>query len=506
MTEEDIVAGSVKNVATANGENPTEDPDDPDDPFEDDVEDPTEEANPHMTVEKTTTSRPANGESYVLGETITYKITVTNDGNVTFTDVKVDDELTDLHETIKSLAPGESAEFETSYVVTEEDQAAGSVKNVATANGENPTDDPTDPFEDEVEDPVEEPAEDPTPIQFKVQFVDWDGTILKDWIFYDVGTRAEEVERPADPTREADEHYTYEFAGWTPEIADVFADMVYTATYDRTGNKYTVTFVDEDGTILKEATPYEYGTPASEIERPADPTKAADEQYTYEFAGWTPEIADVTEDATYTATYRATPIEKSIPDEPDEPIPDNPTPITPYNPTPSPTPDEPDEPITDDPTPLTPPENDEPGDTDEIDDGPTPLAPGGDTDEIDDNPTPLAPADDGKGSSWALINLLCAIGAVIAAICMIVTFFTKKQKDEYDADEDKQKRRASKFFGLIPAAAAVVIFFLTQDLAGKMQLVDKWTILMAVLFAAGIGIGIATKNKKQKNDSAASVN
>ena len=34
----------------------------------------TEISNPHLTVVKETTSAPANGESYVLGETISYKV------------------------------------------------------------------------------------------------------------------------------------------------------------------------------------------------------------------------------------------------------------------------------------------------------------------------------------------------------------------------------------------------------------------------------------------------
>ena len=99
----------------------------------------TEDKNGHMTVAKTSTSEPASADGYMLGETIEYRIVVTNDGNLTMTNVKVEDELTGLNETIDSLAPGEEKEFTTSYVVTEKDVEAGSVVNVATAKGADPT-------------------------------------------------------------------------------------------------------------------------------------------------------------------------------------------------------------------------------------------------------------------------------------------------------------------------------------------------------------------------------
>lgn len=54
----------------------------------------TEESNPHITVTKETTSTPKNGETYALGEEITYKITAKNTGNLTLKDVVVPDELT----------------------------------------------------------------------------------------------------------------------------------------------------------------------------------------------------------------------------------------------------------------------------------------------------------------------------------------------------------------------------------------------------------------------------
>ena len=69
---------------------------------------------------------------------------------------------------------------------------------------------------------------------------------------------------------------------------------------------YKIMFTDEDGTVLKEATEYEAGTPADKIVKPEEPSKAEDSSFTYTFDGWSPEIEAVTGDATYKATYRKT--------------------------------------------------------------------------------------------------------------------------------------------------------------------------------------------------------
>ncbi len=140
--------------------------------------------------------------------------------------------------------------------------------------------------------------------KYTIRFVNDDGTVLQSGLVAYGETPAYTGETP---TKAATAQYTYTFAGWSPEIANVTGDATYTATYTATVNKYTITFVDEDGTtVLKEATAYDYGTAAADIVKPADPTKASTDQYTYTFAGWSPEIANVTGDATYTATYTAT--------------------------------------------------------------------------------------------------------------------------------------------------------------------------------------------------------
>ena len=88
-----------------------------------------------LKLDKEITSKPADEKAYFAGETIAYKITVTNDGNVSMKDVEVKDDLTGQTWTIEELKPGESKEFTTTYTVKAEDAKAGKVKNTATATG-----------------------------------------------------------------------------------------------------------------------------------------------------------------------------------------------------------------------------------------------------------------------------------------------------------------------------------------------------------------------------------
>ena len=153
VTEDDILEGTIVNRATAIGKDPRNE----EVTGDGEVRVDTEEKDSHLTVSKETTSEPENGEKYALGETINYLITVTNDGNLTLTNVKVTDELTGDEWTIDELAPGEEETFDASYTVKESDLGK-TVVNVATATGTTPDPDIEKPdvTPGETEDPVEE--------------------------------------------------------------------------------------------------------------------------------------------------------------------------------------------------------------------------------------------------------------------------------------------------------------------------------------------------------------
>lgn len=203
---------------------------------------------------------------------------------------------------------------------------------------------------------------------FEITFLNWDGEPVLDHndeatvytLHY--GDRIQYL--GTNPTREENVDYTYNFTGWSPAItADtkVTGDATYTATYEAIQRKYTVIFLNENGTEIErhfltrdempvcEALPSKTGyylqwTPAigavtgdqeyratftpekptsfmitfknydgtelqsdmvnvGETPACAEPTKPATSEYSYAFAGWNPVIEPVSQEMTYTALF-----------------------------------------------------------------------------------------------------------------------------------------------------------------------------------------------------------
>ncbi|MDO5444996.1 MAG: hypothetical protein Q4F31_05175, partial [Eubacteriales bacterium] len=152
VTEADILAGSITNTATVKGKAP-EGVDDPEDekPTENIPEDELDDSAPALSVTKEVSGDiPVNG--YALGDTVTYKITVKNTGNVTVNDITVTDELTGNTgaEAVKidKLVPNADVTRYVTYTVKQSDIDKGTpIINTAVATGTDPKGNPVTPAE-----------------------------------------------------------------------------------------------------------------------------------------------------------------------------------------------------------------------------------------------------------------------------------------------------------------------------------------------------------------------
>ncbi|MBQ3673655.1 MAG: InlB B-repeat-containing protein [Paludibacteraceae bacterium] len=133
---------------------------------------------------------------------------------------------------------------------------------------------------------------------YTVTWENYDGTVLETDADVEEGTTPEY--NGAEPFHDANEQYSYTFAGWSPAISPITADISYTAQFDSTVNTYLVEFYNWNSVLLQ-SSKWEYG--ATPVYSGPAITREDDHQYTYTFAGWDPQIEPVTEEAFYFATF-----------------------------------------------------------------------------------------------------------------------------------------------------------------------------------------------------------
>ena len=158
VAEYNILEGEVINQVRVWGNSP--DPDNPDVDFtSDEYAEQTVDPYPHLTLQLEPVNSPINGNAYVVGEQIRWKITLTNDGNLTLHNITIDNPLTleywDTYQGYSiSLGPGLSRNWTTNYyTITAADAASEEVVNETTVTWES--EDPETPTGSVVEDDAE---------------------------------------------------------------------------------------------------------------------------------------------------------------------------------------------------------------------------------------------------------------------------------------------------------------------------------------------------------------
>ena len=112
---------------------------------------------------------------------------------------------------------------------------------------------------------------------------------------------AEPVTDEAVPADKAADPAAQDAADTTGETPEEAAKTLGAANAEET---FTVAWVNDDGTVIKKDENVAAGTvPAFDGELPV--CSKEDEEFKYEFAGWTPEPAEVTKNVKYKATYKS---------------------------------------------------------------------------------------------------------------------------------------------------------------------------------------------------------
>jgi uncharacterized repeat protein (TIGR02543 family) len=118
-----------------------------------------------------------------------------------------------------------------------------------------------------------------------------------------------------------------------------------------------------------------------------------------------------------------------------------------------------------------------------------------------------------NNAAWALINLILMLLTAGSCLFMLVRAvlgkrrvrsnrYAEDQESSYEVKFQQYDRKTPwKLFSVVPAVIAIIVFVLTENMSLPMILIDKWTLLMAIIALAQMVVIILAKRGKEKPES-----
>ena len=133
--------------------------------------------------------------------------------------------------------------------------------------------------------------------KYTITWKNYDGTILE--VDEDATYKSTPSYDSDTPKKDGNVQYKYTFKGWSPSVSKVIENQTYIAQFTQEINKYTISWLSDDGSLIK-TTNVEYGCIPSFS---GTPTKESEGKYYYTFKKWEPDLTTVVGNAQYKAIF-----------------------------------------------------------------------------------------------------------------------------------------------------------------------------------------------------------
>ena len=111
----------------------------------------------------------------------------------------------------------------------------------------------------------------------------------------------------------------------------------------------------------------------------------------------------------------------------------------------------------------------------------------------------MAAAVPERQGTWALVNLILSVATVIGAALHTVNYFINREKED-EEETVKEKRFSVRIASIAAAIVSVIAFILTEDMRNRMVLLDRWTLMMAVIaMIAGAAMILGRRNEEKES-------